>query len=57
MSYTVTQPTHEIGIRVALAADRRNVFKLVAGQGMRLIAVGMLLGLFSAYLLTRWLDR
>jgi putative ABC transport system permease protein len=56
LGYTVAQRTQEIGIRMALGADRRDVFKLIIGEGMRDVALGLWLGLYSAYVLTRWME-
>ena len=56
MSYVVAGRTQEIGIRIALGAQRGDVFKLVVGQGMALAGVGLVLGLIAAAGVTRYLS-
>ncbi len=56
LSYTVTQSTKEIGIRLALGAQRRDIFNLLIGQGMGLTMIGLGLGLIAALSLTHLLS-
>ncbi len=53
ISYAVTQRTQELGIRIALGAQTRDVLRLVIGQGMKLTLLGIALGLGAALLVTR----
>jgi predicted permease len=53
MCYAVSQRTHEIGVRVALGAERRDVLKLVVGHGMLLTLIGIGIGVAGAFAATR----
>lgn len=53
ISFSVSTRTREIGIRMAIGADRRDIFKLVLGDGAKLLAVGLVIGTTSAVLLGR----
>jgi ABC-type antimicrobial peptide transport system permease subunit len=53
MAYSVQQRTQEIGIRMAMGADRGRITKMVVWQGMRLTVVGVVIGVGAAFGLTR----
>jgi predicted permease len=53
MAYSVTQRTQEIGIRMALGAQRSGILKLIVGRGLLLAAVGVVLGLAGSFAVTR----
>jgi putative ABC transport system permease protein len=54
-AYTVTQRTHELGIRIALGAQVSDVLKMILGQGMAVIGIGLVIGLAAAFGLVRLL--
>jgi ABC-type antimicrobial peptide transport system permease subunit len=56
LGYSVVRRTREIGIRMALGAQRRGVLWMVAGQALRLVILGVVLGLPVAWLASRWLQ-
>src|SRR5262249_14745017 len=57
LSYAVTERTREMGIRLALGAQPRNLIKLVVGQGMMLVLIGLGLGVGAAFALTRLIEK
>ena len=54
-AYSVTQRTHELGIRLALGAQVSDVLKMILGQGIAVIGIGLVIGLVSAFALMRLL--
>ena len=56
MAYSVAQRTREIGIRIALGAEARDVFRLVGGQGLLTAIVGVVIGICGSFVLTRTME-
>jgi putative ABC transport system permease protein len=57
VSYSVAQRTHEIGIRMAVGAQQQHVLRMVLGQGLKLVLVGVAVGLVTALAVTRVLSN
>ena len=55
IGHAVTQRTHEIGIRMALGAARRDVFQLILGEGGKLAVTGVAIGIVASHLVTQFL--
>lgn len=56
IGYGVTQRMHELGVRIALGAQRRDILGLVVGQGLRLASLGVAIGVGAALLAGRWIQ-
>jgi predicted permease len=56
ISYSVAQRAHELGVRMALGAQRLDILKLVVGDGLKMVLIGVAIGLAVAYVLTRLLS-
>jgi predicted permease len=57
ISYAVTQRVQEIGVRMALGAEKRQVFQMIIGQGLKLAIPGLAIGVIAALILTRLLSN
>ena len=56
ISYSIALRTQEIGIRMALGAQRSSILRMVIGKGIALTLIGALIGLGAAFVLTRWMS-
>ena len=54
MSYSFSQRTHEVGIRIALGAQRLDILRMALGEGMRIVVIGLASGLVGAAMMTRF---
>jgi putative ABC transport system permease protein len=57
MTYMTIERTHEIGVRMALGADRQNILRMIVGGGLQLALIGVAIGLAAALILGRVLSR
>jgi putative ABC transport system permease protein len=53
MAYSFSQRTHEVGVRVALGAQRLDILRMAIGEGMLVVAVGLIVGIGGALAVTR----
>ena len=56
LSYLVTQRTREIGLRMALGAQRRDVLRVIVAHGLRLALLGLCIGVAASLVVTRWMS-
>jgi ABC-type antimicrobial peptide transport system permease subunit len=56
LGYSVTRRVREIGIRIAIGAQRADILRMVIGEGLRLVVVGLAAGLVAAFWLTKFLQ-